>query len=103
MEGKGTVDPGVRAFVEKRVKERAVALAQLIPGKSMLNINFREGGNKLLCVYRSHDKTSITVEASKEILDWLFRGKYLVLSGDFQTTEEMTFNFLDIKDIKIER
>ncbi len=72
------------------------SLNQCASGDAVLNITVLDGDKHLYCVYKRHDQTHVTVEASKEILDWLFHGGTYVLCGGSNTTVEATFKLTDI-------
>ncbi len=92
-----TVMASAKAVVDQLVERRFAALNQLRSGQSMLNITVRDSGIKLLCVYKRHDRMTITIESSKAELDYLFRGQNLVLASGDYSAEEKTFNLRDIK------
>ena len=87
-----------KAVIDQIVKERRDnSLNHCVAGQTVLSIKLRDG-KRLYCVYKAHDRTSITVISSKQTLDWLFRGQNLTLFGGGELTdEEVTFNFADVE------
>lgn len=92
-----TVMASAKAIVDQLVEQRFNALNQLRSGKSMVKITVRDSGITMLCVYKRHDRGTITIESSKAELDHLFRGQNLVLAGGDWSPEEKTFNLRDVK------
>ncbi len=91
------ISQDLQTFITGLADQRNAALAQLKPGNSMLTLTVRKSGIKLICIYKKHDKATITIQSSKQTLDHLFRGKNLVLSGSFSEQEDMTFNLVDVE------
>jgi len=94
-----SVCPGLRSCIDAVIEKRSAWLGRLIAGQSMLNITVHNTGKKILCVYKRHDKASITIESTKEILDWILRDEpFVVFSGNHQyTPKEATFNLVDVE------
>ena len=93
---KQLLDSGFKNAIDGFVARRTAWLDQLTSGQ-VLHITVRKSGKSLYCIYKRHNQSSITIESTKETLDWLFRDKNLVLFGGSQTPEEMSFKLMDIK------
>lgn len=85
---RGTVSPEFKALIGQFVQRRQNCLSGLKSGSSMLKITYQ--GKQLTCVYLRHTKDTVTVQATKEIVDHLFNNGTLRLSGPFT---DMPVNF----------
>lgn len=99
FEALGGIGNGMQKIVGQVKEQRRQFFRQCVADQTILNITVRDGDKKLYCVYLRHDDKSVTVTASKQVLDWLFRGGTFAVSGD-HTADEMTFAFIDISEIK---
>jgi len=98
FEALGEISSDAEKIIDQIAKERRdQTLSRCVSGQTVLNLTLRDSGKHLHCVYKRHDQTRITVTASKQTLDWLFRGQNFVLSGGELTDEDVTFNLADIK------